>query len=228
MTQFVDNGLNQNRNLECADIFAPDYDREVPANGWCAPEIIFNLMTDYILRGDTLLDIGIGTGLSALPFKEAGLAVYGIDGSAEMLKICSAKMNAIELELRDLSRDCLPYEDSFFNHVISTGVLHLLGDLNRLFDDVSRILKTGGVFGFTVDEQIKEADKPGNVLCDGGIFEYTNPKSGIKSYKHSREYIADLLDINNLTVLESQTFHAFKKTEWSGDVFFGAYIARKH
>jgi hypothetical protein len=36
-------------NLECADIFAPNYDREVLANGWCAPEIIFDLMSEFVL-----------------------------------------------------------------------------------------------------------------------------------------------------------------------------------
>ncbi len=219
--------MNKNRNLEYADIFAPEYDTEVPANGWCAPEIIFNLMSKYILPGEMLLDIGIGTGLSSLPFNKAGLLIHGIDGSIEMIKICESKKIAIKLERCDFNRDFLPYKDSIFNHVISSGVFHLLGDLSKLFGDISRILRNDGLFCFTVDDQIKGTGNPESILCKGSVLEYTNPKSRIKTYYHREEYITDLLIKNNLTVLKKQTFLAYEKTEWSDDIFFNVYLTKK-
>ncbi len=219
--------MNQNKNLECADIFAPEYDTEVLANGWCAPEIVFDLMSEFILPGETLLDIGIGTGLSAFPFKKAGLSIYGIDGSIEMIKICDSKKIAIKLALCNLDRDFLPYKNTIFDHVISSGVFHLLGDLSKLFSNISRILRKDGLFCFTIDDQNNGADNSENMLCNRSVLEYTNPKSGIKTYNHSEEYITDLLIKNNLTVIKNQTFHAYKKTEWSDDIFFNTYLTRK-
>jgi predicted TPR repeat methyltransferase len=198
--------LTQNRNLECANIFAPDYDRVVPSNGWCAPEIVFDLMSDHIRSGDTLLDIGIGTGLSALPFKNAGLTIYGVDGSTEMIKICESKKIASDLKLCDLSTSCFPYESAFFNHVISAGVFHLLGDLNQIISEVSRVLLKGGLLCLTFDDLTRESDKKGNVLSDGDIIEHINDKSKIKSYRHSDKYVSDLLIQNDLSVMNEASF----------------------
>lgn len=50
------------------------------------PVILHGMLTEHLKPRQRLLDLGIGTGLSALPFRQAGLEVNGIDGSEEMLK----------------------------------------------------------------------------------------------------------------------------------------------
>ncbi len=219
--------MKRNRNLECADIFAPDYDKVVPSNGWCAPEIVFGLISDRVSSGEKLLDIGIGTGLSAIPFQEMGLTIYGVDGSEEMIKICKSKKFAKKLDVCDLSHGHLPYSDVFFNHVISAGVFHLLADLDELFSEVFRVLRKGGSFSFTVDERIKGPGHNGTFLGNGDIEEYENSKSKIKSYAHNGSYIADLLSKNELKVICKKTFHAYDKTEWADDLYFSAYLTVK-
>jgi predicted TPR repeat methyltransferase len=219
--------LKTDRNIECADIFAPNYDKVVPSKGWCAPDIIYGLMSDRVCSGETLLDIGIGTGLSAVPFKEAGLTIYGVDGSEEMIKICASKEIAKKLDICDLSHGCLPYKDFLFNHVVSAGVFHLLGDLNQLFSEVIRVLRKGGLFSFTVDERIKGSSHRGAYLCGGNIEEYVNPDSNIASYTHSGLYIADLLFKNDLRVISKKQFHAYDNSAWADDVYFNAYLTEK-
>lgn len=54
-------------------------------------EVLFGLAYEYLSAGSTVLDIGIGTGLSSYLFYKAGLKVYGIDGSEKMLDICRKK-----------------------------------------------------------------------------------------------------------------------------------------
>jgi len=219
--------LKQNRNLECADKFAPDYDQVVLANGWCTPEVISGLISGYVSNGDRLLDIGIGTGLSAIQFKNKGLTIYGVDGSAEMLKICDAKKLTTKLDLCDLSRDRLPYSDTFFNHVISTGVFHLLCDLDELFSEISRVLRKGGLFCFTVDERTKGSINHETVQYDVDIEEYESPKSKIKSYKHSETYITELFLKNSFVVRREKSFRAYRKTEWADELYFKAYLTEK-
>jgi len=43
---------------------------------------------EYIKPGDSLLDLGIGTGLSSVLFAKVGLNITDLDGSLEMLKEC--------------------------------------------------------------------------------------------------------------------------------------------
>jgi ubiquinone/menaquinone biosynthesis C-methylase UbiE len=54
---------------------------------WHGHEALFGMMFEYVLPGQPILDIGIGTGLIAALFKKAGLEVYGIDISGEMLEV---------------------------------------------------------------------------------------------------------------------------------------------
>ena len=68
-----------NKHLEAADGYAGEYDMAGKERSWHGPEIIFGLMYDYIAPGESLLDIGIGTGLDAVIFKKAGLQVYQLE-----------------------------------------------------------------------------------------------------------------------------------------------------
>ena len=67
--------------------FAEGYDKQSLKYGWLGPEILFGLSYEYLNPGNTMLDIGIGTGLSSIPFHKAGLKIFGVDRSDEMLKI---------------------------------------------------------------------------------------------------------------------------------------------
>ncbi|UCH83687.1 MAG: class I SAM-dependent methyltransferase, partial [Candidatus Latescibacterota bacterium] len=136
--------------------YSSDYDDQASRYKWHGPDVVLGLMYEFIESGQALLDIGIGTGLSSMPFQKAGLSVFGIDGSAEMLAACRLKEFTEELIQHDINKLPLPYPNASFHHVISLGVFQMLPDLTDLFGDVSRILKDLGAFGFTYGEH-----KPG-------------------------------------------------------------------
>ena len=83
--------------LKAADEIAKEYDNYVSERGWIGPLVVFNLLKLYISPGMQLLDIGIGTGLCSNLFFKAGVKIYGLDGSAEMLKVCALKNMTEEL-----------------------------------------------------------------------------------------------------------------------------------
>jgi 2-polyprenyl-3-methyl-5-hydroxy-6-metoxy-1,4-benzoquinol methylase len=70
---------------------AIEYDSQARVTNWFGPRVVFGLAYEFIKPDDSLLDLGIGSGLSSVLFHQAGLKVFGLDGSSEVLKICKSK-----------------------------------------------------------------------------------------------------------------------------------------
>jgi ubiquinone/menaquinone biosynthesis C-methylase UbiE len=218
--------MKSNKKVTITREFAAGYDNQSREYGWFSPEILFGLSYEYIKPGQTLLDIGIGTGLSSVLFHKAGLHIFGIDGSREMLDICESKNIAVELKQHDLLEIPLPY-DASFNHVMVNGVFHLLGDIEPLLGETARLIKDGGIFGFTYDQQ-KPGEPDGYVdFGIDGIWEKINEKSGVKSFRHGDHYIDALLKTNGFVLLKKLEFLAFRASPWDKEKFFQACIAKK-
>jgi len=211
--------MKENINLQEADKFAPNYDTVIGENGWYSPDIVFGLAFEFLKPGQRILDIGIGTGLSAVQFKRAGCSIIGTDGSKGMLEICESKDIADQLIQKDLTdSQPFPFDADIFHHIISIGVFHLLGDMSQMFSELSRIIIDEGTFSFTVDS------------FTNGTSQYAKLKdeeSGVTSYKHCTSYIKKILKDNQFSILKKARFLAFGKTEWSDEIFFDAYIAQK-
>jgi cyclopropane fatty-acyl-phospholipid synthase-like methyltransferase len=83
-------------------------------------------MSGFIRPGQTILDIGIGTGLGSEPFFQAGIRIVGIDVNEEMLDACRKKGFAVCLLRHDLTVVPYPFGDETFDQAISTGVFLFL------------------------------------------------------------------------------------------------------
>ncbi len=83
--------MNSEKNLFFKKEFAEKYDGAVKKQKWYGAEILFGMVYEYLKTNDKILDIGIGTGLSATAFHKAGLEIYGLDYSEEMLEACKQK-----------------------------------------------------------------------------------------------------------------------------------------
>ncbi|MCK4736719.1 MAG: class I SAM-dependent methyltransferase [Methanophagales archaeon] len=207
------------------DECAAEYDQQVREYKCFAHEALFGLNFEYVKPHERLLDIGIGTGLGSLPFARAGLEVFGIDGSIEMLKICKSKGFAKDLKQFDLRNTPLPYSDGFFDHVISCGVFHFFGNLESMFKEVSRIIKPGRIFAFTVLAQTPEKEEKAVSHNPQGYSEIQSDW-GVTVFMHSNRYIERLLQGCGFDKLKE-----FKFLVWSGqediDDLYYAYVAQR-
>ena len=94
-----------------------------------------------------LLNIGCAHGPDFLPFKD-GFELYGVDFSAEMLKLAEKYAQkfgfAVELKLADVRK--LPYPDKSFDWVIAVATYHHLGggEHEEALRELKRVLKPGG------------------------------------------------------------------------------------
>jgi len=100
------------------------------------------LMVDMLkpLRGESLLDIGCGTGASLVPFVELGLEATGLDASPYMLDIALKKLkNRVDL-YRGVAED-LPFEDNSFNHAVMVTTLEFVDDPHKAIEEACRVTK---------------------------------------------------------------------------------------
>ena len=205
---------------------AQEYDHQARKTDWFGPEVVFGLAYEYVKPGDTLLDLGIGSGLSSILFHKAGLQVFGLDGSSEVLEVCRSKGFAAGLKEHDLRDLPLPYPDSFCEHVISVAVLNSFQDLEPLFAEIARIIKAGGVFAFTLEEQ-KPGQEDRYPINRVEVDEEPNEETAVMLFRHSETYIHRILGQNGFKPLKALEFVAFKYPAENRDVYFKAYAAQK-
>jgi arsenite methyltransferase len=104
--------------------------------------------------GHRVVDVGSGAGFDtfiAARQVSPGGQVVGVDMTEEMLD--KARRNAVTLgldnvEFREGVAEDLPVEDGGADVVISNGVINLCPDKRRVFGEVLRVLRPGGVFQF--------------------------------------------------------------------------------
>ena len=173
------------------DKYAQEYDNQIKNYDCYIAEVLFGLSYEFIKKGETLLDVGIGTGISSTLFHLAGLQIFGIDGSSEMLKICEQKRIAKKLIHQELLVLPWPYPDGLFDHVICCGVLHFVSDLENIFEGFTRVQKNGGILAFTVM-------RDNNELPDKEKYE-ERIEAGLSIYSHKASYIYQLMKKNNFS-----------------------------
>jgi len=218
--------MNTKTTIDSANDFAQNYDDYIQNCHWIGTDILFGLMYEYIKSNQTILDIGIGTGLSSMLFKQFGLTIYGIDGAMEMIKVCQDKRLAKGIRQIDLTKDHVWFEDKTFDHTISHGVFHLIGDLKYIFKQTSLILDKNGYFGFTYEEMqdLEDEYKESSIT---GLFERKNLQSGIKVFRHTDKYIFELMNLNELQLLKKTKFLAFVDSNTKAKTYFNVVIAKR-
>ena len=100
--------------------------------------------------GERVLDLGSGAGtdslIAAQMVGEDG-SVTGVDMTPEML--AKARQAAADMGVRNVAfveaeAERLPFPDESFDVVISNGVIDLIPDKDAVFDELFRVLRSGG------------------------------------------------------------------------------------
>lgn len=201
---------------------ALQYDEEALATGWQGPALVFRLASRSIEPGQTILDIGIGTGLGSERFAQAKLRVYGMDISDDMLEICRKKGFTAGLVCHDLTTFPYPFGDASFNHVVSTGVFPFFSDLDIVFYEVARILPEGGRFAFVTGDRSPE--EPAEIVA---CPEQTGTDRSVTMYLHTPGQIAGWLEKYGFLLTDSVKFTVWMDKKRSKEFPARAYISRK-
>lgn len=106
--------------------------------------------TRELLRpSDTVLELGCGTGSTALLLAPSVARLVSSDVSGEMIAIAREKASAsgcTNVEFAVASAESAPWPDGSFDAVLAFNLLHLVADRGAAYRHVRRLLKPGGLF----------------------------------------------------------------------------------
>jgi ubiquinone/menaquinone biosynthesis C-methylase UbiE len=133
--------------------FAAGYDVLAWVFTWGRPRRYQSRLLDlaHVASGETILDVGCGTGSLAVAASGrvgASGAVYGIDASPEMMVRAQRKARkaGVKVRFQEAVVEHLPFDATTFDVVLSTLMLHHLPRPARaaMAGEVARVLKPGG------------------------------------------------------------------------------------
>jgi ubiquinone/menaquinone biosynthesis C-methylase UbiE len=142
-------------------------------------ELINQFLKELPARGPlSILDIGCGTGNYTDQFQritqERGHRFYGIDPSEGMLSRARQKNRIIGYQVGKAEK--IPFQPNFFDLVYMTDVIHHVPNINRMFVEIHRVLKSGGK-ACIVTQSHKQIEQrpiahffPGTVRVDQGRY----------------------------------------------------------
>jgi predicted TPR repeat methyltransferase len=134
------------------DEWAASYDAEITENGYALPRRAAEALASLGLSPDVaILDVGCGTGLSAVAFAKAGFSIFdGVDVSADMMAV--AEKRAIYRNLT-LTEPGAPLPEGDYDVIAGVGVLGHGAAPPELIDLMVDALKPGMLLLYSLNDK---------------------------------------------------------------------------
>ncbi|MAE37342.1 MAG: SAM-dependent methyltransferase [Pelagibacteraceae bacterium] len=107
-----------------------------------------------------VLEIGIGSGLNFSFYNKSEVKdVFAVEPDNVLLEKAKKRAldNNIDLNIEKISAESLPYDNEFFDTIISTYTMCSISNLSSALNEIRRVLKKDGIFLFS--EHGKSPDK---------------------------------------------------------------------
>lgn len=193
-------------------------------------ELISEIKKYACLNSDSkILEVGCGAGALLWCLKEFN--IYGIDRSEKLLDIAKKAMKNGEFHLTEAH--ALPFEDSYFDVILSHSCFHFFPDKKYMSDviiEIERILKKGGRLILTdLFDKSKEQEFKNTRMVKLGKKEYDKLYRGEenKNLKHlyvTKKYMNELLNKSFDNILFT---NAHRRGDETDDYKFNLFCTRK-
>ena len=164
------------------------------------PKVIFKQLKKFAHVDDKkfdILDLGCGTGLAGLELIGIAKSLVGVDLSENMLTEAKRKNIYSKLIKDEISRMLEIEPRNSFDIVVSSDVFVYIGDLEKTFKYIYDILRTGGLFSYSVEGLFSST-------LDGEK-DLPNFKLNMTArYSHSLRYLNELCESSKFTLLDQR------------------------
>ena len=144
------------------DEIAPHYDNAIgPLDRWFLARLRARTLS-YLPADARVLELGAGTGLNFVFYPTDGDGV-ATEPSREMLRLASHKQRPEHVKLVQSCAEHLPFKDNSFDAAFATLVFCSLSRPNDAFNELRRVVKSGGTV------LLLEHVRPGGLL--GPLFD---------------------------------------------------------
>jgi ubiquinone/menaquinone biosynthesis C-methylase UbiE len=159
-----------------------------------------NIIKDLKKRthGNSLLDVGCGTGFIINIAKNHFSKIRGVDITKAMIDQVNTKEPGCDIQLKIADTDDLPYEDNQFDVCTAHATLHHLFKTLPTFKEVYRTLKPNGIFYSDLDPNYYFWNAISKLPHDGNYSDIVKREIDATIYK-DRE-LAQQFKINLRTV----------------------------
>jgi ubiquinone/menaquinone biosynthesis C-methylase UbiE len=127
--------------------FAHRYDRFMESQVKGTYQVLIPKVLDEIGKGDSVLEVAVGTGLIALEVAGKAGEVKAVDITPEMVRFAEKKAKERNIENIHFSVGdayALPFNDGSFNAAVCSNALHNMVEPKRALLEMGRVLKKGG------------------------------------------------------------------------------------
>lgn len=100
-------------------------------------------------NGEKILDLGCGYGFFTDYFRSIGANAVGIDGSEKMIEIAKERYPMTDFSVMDITKP-LDFENDSFDMVFSNQVFMDVENIDFVFSECNRLLKTGGILYYSI------------------------------------------------------------------------------
>ena len=111
-----------------------------------SPRIKMGLKRSDIQKGDKVLEVGVGTGISLGLYPES-CTVVGVDVTRKMLEKAQEKKAALQLDnvhLLEMDGENLTFADNSFDHSVAAFVVTVVPNPEKMVAEMKRVTKKNG------------------------------------------------------------------------------------
>jgi ubiquinone/menaquinone biosynthesis C-methylase UbiE len=138
--------INNTRNIFLTPEVASEYDAYYQTEtGKTVDNIEKEIVSAHIKKipKTNWLELGCGTGHWTKFFSESEFQITAVDNSEAMLKIARSK-NLENVQFLNADATRLPFSDGHFSGIVSITMLEFVDDLEKVLNEIDRVLKPGG------------------------------------------------------------------------------------
>lgn len=163
--------------------------------------LLNQIMKGRYALSDVILDAGAGAGRNLHWFAREGFQIFGTDRNPEAVEILRQNYPGFLVDRFQVAPvEKLPFPDAFFNHVISSAVLHFAENaahFEQMFAEMLRVLHPGGSLFIRTATNVGLAEK----MIPLGNGRFTMP-DGSDRFLLTRTELDNLMQQHKLHFLE--------------------------